>query len=87
MPRQVPVHVFGLMGATETGFYKPCADWWALYADDFNGDIREIDCEASFFVGDAGGRLRGDTTNPWQDVSVVNPIWIGKELFKVYELT
>lgn len=64
----IPLHVFALKGNTEgEGFYKPCADWWALYMDDFNGDLRQIDCTRSVFVGDAGGRLRGDTTNPWQD--------------------
>ena len=33
----------------------------ALYMDDFNGDIRQVDCTQTVFVGDAGGRLRVST--------------------------
>ena len=29
--------------------------------DDFNGDIRQVDCTQTVFVGDAGGRLRVST--------------------------
>jgi len=56
-----------LDGSKETGFYKPCASWWKLFAEYFNGDIKQLDCGASFYAGDAGGRIRGDTTNPWQN--------------------
>jgi hypothetical protein len=32
----------------------------------FNDNVKQIDCGSSFYVGDADGRLVGDTTNPWQ---------------------
>ena len=33
----------------------------------FNDGIQQIDCANSFFAGDTDARLAGDTTNPWQN--------------------
>lgn len=71
---EIPVQFFALLdGETERdrksnsrGFNKPCASWWATFSRHFNGGNRTLDCNASFFVGDQGGRLDGDSTNPWQ---------------------
>lgn len=67
----LPLQVYGLLdGSKESGFYKPCHSWWKMFAEHFNGETKQLDCEASYYVGDAGGRLRGDTTNPWQNGEV-----------------
>ena len=63
----VPVQVFALLDEDKSaGFYKPCASWWRLFVDFYNDGV-DIDCANSFYAGDAGGRVRGDTTNPWQN--------------------
>jgi len=64
----IPLQVFGLLDSAKSkGFYKPCSAWWSLQANYLNGDITQIDCDATFYVGDADARLSGDTTNPWQN--------------------
>lgn len=63
----IPLQVFGQLDSTrEKGFYKPCAAWWRVFSEHLNGKETQLDCARSFYCGDAGGRLRGDLTNPWQ---------------------
>ena len=46
---------------------QPCSAWWQLFTSNFNGDVQKLNCNATFYCGDSGGRLVGDTTRPWQD--------------------
>ena len=46
---------------------QPCSAWWQLFTGNFNGDVQKLNCNATFYSGDADARLVGDTTNPWQN--------------------